>query len=507
MVKEKEIVLVGWGKTSTPFSYEVANHLKNVFGFNAIIPPNLPHLRQLYIDGENRMSRPVEEIINGNYKGKVVYMVQDTRIYDNVALDIYRALLKNNAKLNRRISRISNPRTVNEMNEILTQSNDILKKLEPLVSPDFKTKTGAQMILAENSPDRQITKIKNMSEYFKDAGALHIALAQRKTSYEWNHNHQKSFEERGIWEAQNLRRVINEFSLSGGHSYICLHEHAKKEFPIFAKNAFLDFVSINPQDFSRVNNTKINLLDYFVNVLKISKNDIDQNLLYPFDHYLKKLLRKNNENHMSFFVDCVDQGAYDSSKEFAKRNELNYLEPIEFKLRIDEGKTKDGKVEPLDKYLDQLRISGIKNAIIYIILPDDKFNTGGTGNKHAAIRNQEIDDYNKAYSNENVNFESRVIMFNTHFRTPYIHRDMINVNNLYKVVTLDSVPYSQPLEEQLIDHNLEHIIEVINGPASFQIASGIAIEFNEIGRHYLNGTQEHKKVILGRRRKSKNHPI
>jgi len=494
-LKEKEIVVAGWGKTSTLFSHVVRNHLEKNFGFKVIMPPNLADMRKLYLDNENRVSRPAKEVLGGDYKGKIVYLTQDTRIYDSYAQNLYRTLLINAKEWERNIARLRSRFERETLNGVLDQMYTLLNELKPLVTPDFESKTGSQMIIAENLPDRQLRKARSMIEFFNDAGAAHICYATRKSSYEWNHNHEKALHEKGLWETHVLKQVIQDFSIAGAHSLIYLHEHARKEMPELTKESFLNFTSINPQEgLIKINGMEYDMIDYLTNKLNIPRNNIDFDLLLPFDKHLNGLKESEPGIHKEFFVDCVDEGAYHSSKRFAERNGLRFLEPLEFKFRNDEGSATGGKAESLDKHLDDLVKRGIKKADIYVILPDDKFNTGGSGDGHAYIRNQEGLRYNEEHSAEGVEFNIKVVMDNTHMRAPYIHRDLIKVHNLHQVVVLDTVPYSEALDDQLIWHNLDHKIKVLHGPSAYLISTGIAIEYDNIGKKFL--TETHKKVIL-----------
>lgn len=447
---------MGFGKTSQPFAEKVRAHLERDFGFRVFLPENYPELRACFLDNETRMSRPASEIVEGVYRNKIVYIIQDTRIYDNRLVNI-------SEEIHRIAEKLDNP-------ELMCAS----QKLTELTKPAFDRRTSPHFSSIEHLPDRIIRKLHGIVDFVRDAGARHVGLLFRKSSYEWSHNHEKSLKEKGLWEMYTLKQVLREFARHGANSVIYVHPHAPKQALSICQENKINYISINPQNNSFNNGNEINLADFFKGMRV--KNDF----LYPFDTYLNsRQIVKNEYDPDTTIIVSPDEGSLMNTKVFAKRNNLPYF--CSFKSRNDEGQTKIAITENINAHLDKIRKHD-PNAVITFVILDDKINTAGTANNEAALRIGQVEDYNNKNS---TTFKAKVELWCTHFRNPYVVN--LKHENLSKIVVLDTVPYIPSLYDQLKNKGLIEKFRILHG-ASYLVAAGICVDY------MLNAKDEQKEL-------------
>jgi len=441
----RQIILVGFGKTSQPFAEKVRSHLESDFGFSVVMPENLPELRACFLDNETRLGRPASELNNGTYKDRVVYIIQDTRIYDNRLVNV-------SEDIERIAEKLDDP-------ELLQAS----QKLTFLTKPAFDKKTSPFFSSIEHMPDRIIRKLHGIIDFVNDAGARHVGLAFRKSSYEWSHNHEKSLKEKKLWEMFTLKQVLKEFAAHGANSVIYVHPHAPQQGLPFSRKNRLNYININPQNNSFNNDKEVNLEEFF------QKQNVKKDFLYPFDTYLNsRQIVKNEYDPNTTIVVSPDEGALKNTSVFAKRNNLPIV--CSFKSRVDEGQAKIAKTEKIEPILDRIKLIDPNEIITFIVL-DDMINTAGTANNEALLRIKQVDEYNKKNS---TSFKARVELWCTHFRNPYVVN--LKHENLSKIVVLDTVPYIPSLYSQLKNKGIMHKFRILHG-ASYQVAAGIALDY------------------------------
>ncbi len=445
-MRNKQIILVGFGKTSQPFAEKVRSHLEGDFGFRVFMPDNLPELRACFLDNETRLGRPAKELNDGTYKDRIVYIIQDTRIYDNRLVNI-------SEEIEKIAEKIDDP-------ELLQAS----QKLTLLTKPAFDRKTSPFFSSIEHMPDRIIRKLHGIIDFVKDAGAMHVGLAFRKSSYEWSHNHDKSLKEKDLWEMFTLKQVLKEFAAHGASSIIYVHPHAPQQgLPISRENR-LNYVNINPQNNSFNNQQEVNLEEFFKGL------NVKKDFLYPFDTYLSsRQIVKNEYDPKTTIIVSPDEGALKNTAVFAKRNSLPLV--CSFKSRIDEGQARIAKTDDINDILDRIKQDDPNEIITFIIL-DDKINTAGTANNEAVLRIKQVEEYNR---DKNTSFKAKIELWCTHFRNPYVVN--LKHENLSKIVVLDTVPYIPSLYSQLKVKGLMEKFRILHG-ASYQVAAGIALDYS-----------------------------
>lgn len=421
------------------------------------MPPNYEELRACFLDNETRLGRPATELENGTYRGKPVFIIQDTRIYDN-------RLVNASEELEEFAALVDDPRLML-----------ISKKITELTKPKFDKRTSPQFSSIEHQPDRLFRKLYGTIDFVKDAGAAYIGIAFRKSSYEWSHNHEKALIKHKLWEMFTLKQIMKEMSVHGAKTVIYVHPHAPKEGLKFSKENNVNYVNINPQSNSYYNEKIINLREFF------SEYSLNEQLTYPFDYYLKARREQAQEYQLDrTLIISPDLGAMNATKEFAKRNNLNCV--CSLKERADEGQSAISCSEEINNYLEELKEKE-PDAIITFIIIDDKINTANTANNEALLRKKQIEEYN---SKNKTNFIPKIELWCTHFRNPYVFN--LKHDNLSKIVVLNTVPYIPSLEEQLKHRGLFDKFRILKG-ASYQVALGIALDYELCAKHKLVQTE------------------
>ncbi|MBU0980939.1 MAG: hypothetical protein KJ709_09120 [Nanoarchaeota archaeon] len=446
--------MISWGKTSTPFGEDVLRYLTDSFGFSVFSPEDYPEKRKSFLDLELRLTRPGDEKKKKILKGLPTYIVQDTRIYDSTMLKHVEALREECG-------------SDDQMRERLEW---MYENLSPTLEDD--TSIGPRFGASEHDPNRLLQKLKGTMRFANDCGAPYICVAQRKSSYEWSHNHTKKMERDNIWEMPALKMMIDEFAANELKGLIWLHPHAPNEATRYCARKNMHFMNLNPQGKTKINDRKYDLVEYF----REMGIQLDEDQLFPFDHYLSQhqegLYRPDR-----CFVIAPDEGAHKNVVQFAQRHSLTPL--LSLKVRKDEGVTYSEPGGDISGWLKEF-ISLKPDAVITFIILDDKINTGGTACEEAVKRMGMVDAFNKEYGTR---FTTRTELWCTHLRMPYLN--LLKHEDLDQLVFMNTVPYIPPLEEQLKKKGILHKTVLLGG-ADYNIAAGIALDYQEYGRHSVS---------------------
>jgi hypothetical protein len=445
----REIVLTGFGETTGKFAKKVAYYLNKDFGFKVTQADDRGDMRGIYLDNENKFCRPVEELDAGIFKDKIVYIVQDTRIYDN-------RLIWESQKLEELVAKHDDPELVKVANQI-----------KYLSQPNLSTKQGPKFGSVENLPARQLEKLKFTINYFhKHAQAKYVVYATRKTSEEWSHNWKKAMISRKRFEAPAWDILLTELNALGLNGVVILHPHAPIEGLEICQRLGMNYVNINPQTHSTRNGELIDLNAFF------SENHLDQALLFPQKNYI--LSRRENQGQYlpdRTIIIAPDIGAAPATKEFAESLGLMYI--LSLKERVDEGRSKVLQTGNIDEFLTELAKKD-PNATVTFVIVDDKANTMHTGGEEVRWRKNQLAQFNQQ---NQTNFSGKYELFCTHLRTPYV--EMMEHEEFTKIVVLDTVEYKPAIDVWLKKKGIYDKFRILTDTAAYNVSAGIALDFEK----------------------------
>jgi hypothetical protein len=479
LTQTEKVVLLGTG-VSKPFALQVKRVLSERFGIESKLAAETENIRvedkkvelgllRSYVDHEGG-SKTTKASAEALYRDSLTYILQQPRVYDATLPLAIRELERKLAD--------SHP-------EILEQISGIRRLVE---STDTSGWTALHSV-----PDFNLRAIEVMADRAKRYGAKAIRLASAKSSYEWAHMAVKKYAAKGIDEADTLMLTIQRLRRTGVDGWIVMHphapnevlEHAQAEMPGLEK--LMDVIDVNPQSGTKINGITISLDEVF------SGLDCGYGFFHPFDRQIKFELAGKRDTYglpekvarKLVVIDCPDLGALDSTGSIAQHYNLTRVTAN--KNRFDEGETERGKVVPLTEYLHDLTRSLTDKGFtptsheyeITLMIMDDKLNSGGTANREAKARKEEISKYNTRHGTR---FKLNTQIYCSHIRTPDLTK--LHHDNLDRIVVLDSVIYNPPIPEQLsimdrTDKNhrgISNKVKVLNFSAARMVAAGIALD-------------------------------
>jgi hypothetical protein len=420
----KKIVLFGPHRYTEEYAREVQQILEGVFGFSVdFFGSDRIKLGQ-FTDGETQCEISLEDLVTLN--GNDVYILQDTRVYD-------------------------------------------------------------QEDRSESNPLYLLQQVKNLIQIARDGKARHIAYATRKTSTEWTHQHDKNRKKKGKHEAYTLKDFILTLAINCVDSYIVLHPHGPRESMFSVKKYGLPYyIELHPHASDRVNGIPINLQQAIpeVELEKQLRDPFSYFLSLHRERYASETTLfvapdigaiPNTQDfaadHKFRYVLSISNRHGEGKKEFIQTHDAE--KTLEGIVSIDPSVY----LPNLESRLEELARTN-PNAVVRFIILDDKINSGGTADQEAEKRINEVSayvkKYNELYPDAKINLKAEVELWCTHMRIPDISK--LRHEHISKIVIMDTTKYVPDLEFQLEKYGMREKVEILSASA-YQVAMGIALDY------------------------------
>jgi len=420
---------------------------------------------QCHLDSEPRLGMG-RRALETKYKDKHVFIIEYLKMFDNRLEHLAQ-------KLDSKIKKMGLDKT--QYKKLRPLADELLK----YALPDMDNSTAARFTSTKFNPSTVATQLYGQIGAAKKGGARHISVAMSKTIFEWSHHFLKIWEreENPRYEMPSWSIFLNTLKQQGADSIVVLHPHAPLEGLEHSEDLRLNYVMIHPQTHSVSSN------GWLFNLEQLCKGrDISGSEFNPLEQVINETKSKLNvpkklEKYF-IYISSPDRGAYETAKFVAQRHNLNCLSSL--KDRSNEAISSITSSDNLETYLNELVGNyKIKEGDLYVLIVDDKTNTGGTGNDEAGLRIKQVKDFNKK---NKTNFKVHVELHCTHLRGSQISK--LKNDKTSKVRLYNSVPYIPGPHEQLKKHGFADKYD-IHPFAPEQLCLGIFADY-ELQKLFLN---------------------
>jgi hypothetical protein len=463
-----DMAIIGGGGISENLINQVHRVLEKDFGFVGVfkyVNANVERIKP-FLDGEVKWNSSKEDI--NQLKGKKVYVLQNMKVFDN-------RLEYSVQDLEKRIKELG----IND-----SELNRIVNELFYYSEPDMTNMIAPRFISSRFNPSAVEKQLAGIIKAAKIGGSASVSLVIPKTVYEWSHHWLEKWHDDDKFEIPGYHDFLEHMNVQGMDSAVIFNPHAPKENLDVSRSKNFNSVMVFPQTFSLSSNGWIYSIDSIFKEYGVDLKKFDP-IRTKVEKDVENLGDMKGLKHLLVYSSSVDEGSRFNAENAAKRFGLGYVRSA--KNRQGEGSSTIKRSDDISVYLNELK-SHTNEATIRIYLFDDMVNFGGTTNKEAKLRKDQIKQFNKE---NGTNYKVEVEAVLSHVRCPelsYLSHEYVD-----KIVVFDSVQYLPSLDKQLDKFGLSDKFEVLKETHK-QLAMGIVFDYllqnvhEYLENHHISGS-------------------